>query len=115
MLRDTKGFNTFIVVLAQSGQVQTRRKGLEGSWNGMRTSRAARVTSAMVLAMLLLVPNLPLVSTFPYDPYIHSRMNIVDISRDPGEGGEDLSFRVSTDGTSLLLLGYGACDYVSGP
>ncbi|MCK5254144.1 MAG: hypothetical protein KAQ96_14395, partial [Thermoplasmata archaeon] len=66
------------------------------------------VTIAMVLAMLLFIPSLPVVSTFPYDPYIHSRMNIVDTWRDPGEGGEDLSFRVSTDGTSLLLLGYGA-------
>ncbi|MCK5414245.1 MAG: hypothetical protein KAJ35_02565, partial [Thermoplasmata archaeon] len=66
------------------------------------------VTIAMVLAMLLFIPSLPVASTFPYDPYIHSRMNIVDTWRDPGEGGEDLSFRVSTDGTSLLLLGYGA-------
>jgi len=62
----------------------------------------------MVMAILLLVPSLPLVSTFPYDPYIHSRLDVIETWRDPSGGGEDLKIRISKDGTRLLMQGYGA-------
>jgi hypothetical protein len=57
---------------------------------------------------MVMVPSIPIVGAFPYDPYVHSSLQVMDTWRDPGGGGEDLHFRVNTDGSRLLLLGYGA-------
>jgi hypothetical protein len=73
-----------------------------------RTWKAARVGAAMMLVVILTVPHVPTVSTFPYEPHLHSYLRTVDTWMDPGGGGEDLRFRVNTDGTRLLMVGYGS-------
>jgi hypothetical protein len=86
--------------------------GLYGQWKVAMKSRSSTMAITILIAFALLVPSLPLASSFPYDPYIHSSLRIVGTWKDPGGGGEDLRFRVSTDGTRLLMLGYGAPDEV---